>query len=146
MSAIWIENGDIYVSPPDGIKSVVASKIVKQCSKIGTEHPRGSWMHNYELGKKLIKAKTKTFNINKYRIVISPREKGYNYSEEEQYKPHKWKRKIELWKREDEHAYSLIFVSSSLILLRNSLHCCVKIVNSSSEYFSANFLSSIIVL
>jgi len=112
MGAIWIENGDMYVSPPDGIKSAIASKIVKQCSKIGTEHPKGSWMHNYELGKKLIKAKTKTFNINKCRIVISPKEKGYNFSEEEQYKPHRWKRKIELWKREDEHAYSLVFVSS----------------------------------
>lgn len=112
LGATWIESGDMYMSPPEGIRRTVASSVIKRCSKIGTEHPKGSWMHNYELGKKLIKAKTRTFNIRKIRVVISPREKGYKYSEEEQYKPHLWKRKIEIWKRSDENAYSLLFVSS----------------------------------
>ena len=65
-----------------------------------------------ELGKKLIKEKTKKIDIKKYRIVVSPLEKGYNYSEEDQYKPHTWKRKVEFWKRVDDNAYSLLFVFS----------------------------------
>jgi hypothetical protein len=112
MGAVWIENGDFYVSPPNEVSSIVASKIIKKCSVIGTEHPKGSWMHNYELGKKLIKEKTKKIDIKKYRIVVSPLEKGYNYSEEDQYKPHTWKRKVEFWKRVDDNAYSLLFVFS----------------------------------
>jgi hypothetical protein len=61
-----------------------------------------SWEHYYNEGKNAIKARTKEFKFWKYRVVVSPKEKGHKYPTEKQYLPKRFSWKFEWWKQGSE--------------------------------------------
>lgn len=94
----WIEDGEYYTGKrPEGITYSELDKALK--SKHGTAFAVNSWNFHYELGKNAIKARTKEFYFWNYRVVVSPKEKGYNYPVELQYQPKRFGWKFEWWKK-----------------------------------------------
>jgi hypothetical protein len=107
VNASWIEDGEIFINPPESIGWSEAHRMVEAASIAGTYFAIDSWNYHYELGKRAIKARTRSFEFGKWKINIIPQEKGWNSPEHLQYQPHLWKKKIEYWKKtEDGHGYT----------------------------------------
>jgi hypothetical protein len=106
VNASWIEDGEIFINPPENIGWSEAHRMVESASTTGTYYAIDSWNHHYELGKRAIKAGTRSFEIGKWKVNIIPKEKGWDYSEDQRHQPHSWKKKFEYWKKsEDGHGY-----------------------------------------
>jgi hypothetical protein len=107
VNASWIEDGDVFVNPTNGISRWEAHRMLESASITGTTYAIDSWNHHYELGKRAIKDKTRSFEIGNWKVNIIPQEKGWNYSEDQQWQPHSWKKKFEYWKKsEDGHGWT----------------------------------------
>lgn len=100
LGATWIESGELYMSPPDGIAWTVAHDILKKCSNDNDYHAINSWERYYNLGLTAVKRKTKSIRIGRYKIKIIPKTYGYSYSDEKRYMPRRWGWTFEYWKRE----------------------------------------------
>jgi hypothetical protein len=100
----WLEDGDYFTGKrPENITRGELFQALE--GKHGTAYAVGSWNFNYELGKRSIKKRTWKINLRWYKINIIPKEKGWDYPEEERHQPHFWKKKIEIWKKESEYSY-----------------------------------------
>jgi hypothetical protein len=97
----WIEDGEYYTgNRPEGISYTELSNALN--GKHGTAYAVNSWNYHYELGKNAIKARTKEIYFWKYRVVITPKEKGHSFPIEVQYQPRKFGWKFEWWKKGSE--------------------------------------------
>jgi hypothetical protein len=99
LGATWIESGELYMHPPDGVAWTVAHDIMKKCSNDGDYHAIGSWERYYSLGKSAVDRKTKSIKLGKFKVKIIPKTYGYNAGDEKQYMPRKWGWNFEYWKR-----------------------------------------------
>lgn len=108
LRCVWIESGEIFIHPPNGIKWDIAHRVIEKFSVSGLDCALDSWMHHYELGKLQISKRKKTFNIFKFRVEIEPHEKGWKYPEDQRYQPSSWRYKFTFWKKTSDHGYSLI--------------------------------------
>jgi hypothetical protein len=106
VNASWIEDGEIFIDPPENIGWSEAHRMVESASTTGTYYAIDSWNHHYELGKRAVKAKTIKINLGKWKINIIPREKGWNYPEDQRHQPHPWKRRFEYWKKSSDYGYT----------------------------------------
>ena len=111
----WIDDGEIFIHQPNGIKRTVAHDVIKKCSVSGKYYALDSWMHYYESGKDAVKKRKMSFNIFNLKIEIEPKEKGWKYSEEERYYPSKWKYRFRFWKKTSDHSYSLVIPDVQMI-------------------------------
>ena len=98
----WIKDGDLYTHPPAGISFVAASDTIKKCSVSGTTYALDSWGHYYELGKIKKKKRSKDLYFLNWMVIIEPKDKGWNYPEEERYNPSWWRYSINFYKKEKE--------------------------------------------
>jgi hypothetical protein len=106
VNASWIEYGEIFINPPENIGWIEAHRMVEAASTTGTYYAIDSWHHHYELGKRAIKAKRKEWSFGKWKIVMEPKDCGWDAPEHLRHQPHPWKRKFEYWKKEvDGHGY-----------------------------------------
>lgn len=108
LNVSWIEDGDFYMNPPEGIKRFVAEKILTSLAKDGLLTALNSWQHNYDLGKLAIKRWTRKVRIGKRMFVFIPMEKGWDYPEKERHQPSPWKWKMEIWEGNEEMGYTHI--------------------------------------
>jgi hypothetical protein len=115
----WIQDGDCYPKPPEGVSWSEANKRLKEASVSGMEYALNSWNHYYNLGKKKIEDRKKSFRIGKYRIDIKPKEKGYKYPEHKQYMPSTFRWEYQIWKKsENMSGYTSIVPTHRMVL-----HC-----------------------
>jgi len=102
----WIEDGDCYTGkrPKDISYSLLNNSLE---ARFGNSFAVNSWNWHYQRGKDAIKARTREYRFGKYRVVVSPKEKGYKYPTETQYQPRKIGWKFEWWKKgTDEGCWS----------------------------------------
>jgi hypothetical protein len=100
----WIEDGEYYTgNRPEGITYQDLSKALE--SKHGNGFAVNSWNWYYQLGKDAIKKRTREYHFWKYRVVVSPLEKGHNHPTEEQYQPRRFGWKFEWWEKGSEEGY-----------------------------------------
>jgi hypothetical protein len=111
----WINDGEIFIHQPNGIKWTVAHNVIKKCSVSGQYYALDSWMHYYESGKEAIRRRKIRLNIFNRRIEIEPKEKGYKYSEDQRYNPSLWRYKFTFWKKTEDHSYTLIVPDVQMI-------------------------------
>jgi hypothetical protein len=105
MGATWIEDGDIFVDPPHGVKASTAHRAIEGASATGMVYALGSWSHHYN-GMTLEKEKTrKTLEMWKWRVRIF---RKYTIQEDGSYKKEKFSRAFEIWKRDSEGHYTLL--------------------------------------
>ncbi len=97
----WIEDGDIFTHPPKGINYTVASDVIKKCSVSGTPYALDSWQHYYELGKIRKKKRSKDIYIFNWMIKIEPKDKGWDYPEDERYNPSWWRYSISYYRKKN---------------------------------------------
>jgi hypothetical protein len=83
------------------------------------EYALNSWNHYYNLGKKKIEDRKKSFRIGKYRIDIKPKEKGYKYPDHKQYMPSTFRWEYQIWKKSEDMSGYLSIVPTH----RMVLHC-----------------------
>jgi len=94
----WIEDGECYTGKrPEGISYSLLNNSLE--ARFGNPFAVNSWNWHYQLGKDAIKRRTKDYRFGKYRVVVSPKEKGYKYPTEVQYQPRKIGWKFEWWKK-----------------------------------------------
>jgi len=96
----WISDGGIYIDPPEGIKWTVAHRSIEKCSVSGLYYALGSWEHYYNLGKKEKDRRTKKLYIGRWMVRIEPKDKGWDYPEDQRYYPSRWKYKFEFYRKE----------------------------------------------
>jgi hypothetical protein len=115
----WIQDGDCYAKPPEGVSWSEANKRLKEASVSGMEYALNSWNHYYNLGKKKIEERKKSFHIGKYKIDIKPKEKGYKYPDHKQYMPSTFRWEYQIWKKsENMSGYTSIVPTHRMVL-----HC-----------------------
>jgi hypothetical protein len=102
----WIEDGDYYSQKPRGFNYQEWDSLRKEACPSGNYYAIGSWNYYYQTGKDAIKAKTFKIDLYYYKFVFSPKEKGWNYSEEVRHMPNMWKWKIEIWKKSSDYGYT----------------------------------------
>jgi len=128
----WIEDGDYYTGErPEGISYSDVSKALE--SKYGTAHAVNSWNFHYQLGKNAVKARTKDIRFLNWRLVIEPKEYGWDYPEEKRHMPRKIGWKFEWW-RKDGEGYIHIIPDYRMVK-----HCIQKFkTNYNSVLFNAD--------
>ena len=97
----WIQDGDCYAKPPEGVSWSEANKRLKDASVSGMEFALNSWNHYYNLGKKRIEDRKISFTVGKYKIYIKPKEKGYKYPDHKQYMPSTFRWEYQIWKKSE---------------------------------------------
>jgi hypothetical protein len=102
----WIHDGEFFIDPPEGICYAVAKNVLEKASKNNVIFALNSWNYHYELGKRTVKKWTWKVSLGKWKFVFIPREKGWDYVEEERYQPALWRWKMEIWKGSSEHGYT----------------------------------------
>jgi hypothetical protein len=102
LNASWIEGGEIFINPPEGIKWTVAHRTIEKTSVSGMYWALNSWQHHYEGGKKAIARYKFSINLYWYKFDFEPDHKGHKYPIEIQYQPNLWKWKTQIWKRQTE--------------------------------------------
>lgn len=110
LGATWIEDGGLYMSCPEGIEwdtYLRAKKMFDDDLRYGVNSAIGSWEFYYELGKKEIVKRKKTFHIGRYKIDIEPIMIGGD-NVETQYMPHSWKKKFTYWRVSKNETYQHI--------------------------------------
>jgi len=132
LNCSWIEDGEIYINPPEGIKWTVAHRIIERASVSGMYWALNSWNHYYGLGKKKTKKRTIKINLIKWKINIIPKEKGWNYPEDERYNPSWWRYKIEIWKKTGDHSYVNLIPVHTMVIF------CIKKFNRNYKLWKEN--------
>lgn len=115
LGAIWIESGEMYMKPPDGVGWVVAHNIMEKCSKDGNYHAINSWNRHYDLGTKLVEKRTRTLDLGKFKIDFIPKTYGHKYDESKCYMPRRWGWNFQYWRR-SEHGYTSIMPISRMVI------------------------------
>lgn len=123
----WILDGDCYAKPPDGVSWSEANKRLKEASVSGMEFALNSWNHYYNLGKKKIEDRKKSFRIGKYKIDIKPKEKGYKYPDHKQYMPSTFRWRCEIWEASENRNGCY----TSVIPTHRMVSHCIRTFNSS---------------
>jgi hypothetical protein len=123
----WIQDGECYAKPPDGVSWSDANRRLKEASVSGMNYALNSWNHHYNLGKKKIEERKKSFRLGKYRIDIEPKAKGYKYPDHKQYMPSTFRWKYEIWKKSDDvdGCYTSVILTHRMVLY------CIRTFNSS---------------
>jgi hypothetical protein len=122
----WIQDGDCYTKPPEGVSWSDANRRLKEASVSGMEFALNSWNHYYNLGKKKIEERKKSFRIGKYKIDIKPKEKGYKYPDHKQYMPSTFRWEYQIWKKsENMSGYT------SIVPTHRMVSHCIRTFNSS---------------
>jgi len=116
----WIQDGDCYTNPPEGVSWSEANRRLEKASVSGMMFALNSWNHYYNLGKKKIEERKISFRIGKYKIVIKPKEKGYKYPEHKQYMPSTFRWRYEIWKEAENRkgCYTSVIPTHRMVL-----HC-----------------------
>lgn len=117
LNASWIADGECYIKPPEGIKWTTAHRMIEKASVSGMYWALGSWNHYYQKGLNNIKKKTFTIDLRKWKIKVSPLQKGHKHPTETQYEPHLWKREFEYLRREDDRT-TYVYVTPALRMVR----------------------------
>ena len=118
LNFVWIQDGDCYAKPPEGVSWSEANKRLKEASVSGMEYALNSWNHYYNLGKKKIEERKKSFLIGKYKIEIKPKEKGYKYPDHKQYMPSTFRWEYQIWERKRGGLYTSVIPTHRMVL-----HC-----------------------
>jgi hypothetical protein len=71
INCTWIEDGDLFVSPPLDFKWTVAHQVIKKMSVTGRYYAINSWNDDYEELKELEKIHTRRYNICGLTIKVS---------------------------------------------------------------------------
>ena len=106
LRATWIEDGEIYMDPPDGIKNTVAHRIIEKTSVSGMYYALDSWSHSYNKMVKLQKEKTIKIVIGKFRYNLIPKYKTDYDKTPTEYKMYRFRRKIEIWKSDNDKTWT----------------------------------------
>jgi hypothetical protein len=127
----WIENGDFYVL--NRLSEDSWSALIEFTY---TDPSKGyainSWSYHYELGRSLIKSKTRKIKIGKYLVEIKPKAKGYDYPIEEEYQPRRFGWDFEFWKKTDDDNYT------NVTLIYPMVRYCLQSFNSSYKSVKYN--------
>jgi len=125
----WIADGDCFTNPPEGVGCSEANQRLRKLSVSGMEFALNSWNHYYNLGKKKIEERKKTFNIGRYRIEIEPKQKGYKYPEHKQYMPSTFRWRCQIWKKsgDNDHSYTSVTPTHTMVSY------CIRKFNSSHK-------------
>lgn len=101
LGATWIEDGEIYMDTPDGIKITVAHRVIEKMSVSGMYWALDSWNHSYQGMIRDQKAKTFSVKFNKHKFTFVPNFTTDWDKNPTEYtiKPFSWK--IEWWKKDD---------------------------------------------
>lgn len=117
----WIQDGDCYTKPPEGVSSWEANRRLEKASITGMSYALNSWNHYYQLGEKKRAERRRTFTLGKYKIDIEPKEKGYKYPINKQYMPSTFRWKYQLWKESENRGGG--YYTSITPTHRMVLHC-----------------------
>jgi hypothetical protein len=115
-NAAWIEDGDFFMRDVEGreISTWDAREIIEKSSLSGHLFALNSFHHFIEVGKKEIKKLTRSISVGKYKIVFQPREKGWDYPENQRHMPNMWRWKVEYWEKTSEYGYTSIIPTSRM--------------------------------
>jgi len=98
----WIEDGSVFYTIPAGIKY---SEVHRQMDKLtvhGIEDAVNSFNFFMNLGNKEIEKRKRRVELFNYVIDIEPKEKGWNYPEDQRFMPKRFSWKFTYWKRSKE--------------------------------------------
>lgn len=119
LNCSWIDDGEIYIDPPEGISWSIAHRIIEKFSVSGMYWALDSWNHYYHIGKKKTEKRTIKIDLKIWRINIIPKEKGWKFQEYQRYNPSWYKYKIEFWKRGSrEGSYILVMPITRMVIFR----------------------------
>jgi len=104
----WISDGDYFTKRPKDIPYREWEAMRKDIAGTENFHAIGSWNYYYKIGEDAIKAKTFKINLYFYKFVFSPREKGWDYPEDQRHMPNMWKWKVEIWKKSSDYGYTSV--------------------------------------
>jgi len=115
----WIEDGEMYTGARP--KWITYNELRHHLEKkYGTYFAVDSWNFHYELGKQAIKRRTIDLNLYWYRLVFSPKEKGWEYEIEKRHQPDLLKWQIEVWKRgSSNHSWEHVTLIHSTLKFYN---------------------------
>ena len=102
----WISDGDYFTRRPKDIPYREWEAMRKDIAGSENFHAIGSWNYYYQMGKDAIKKKTLKVNLYFYKFVFMPKEKGWDYPEDQRHMPNMWKWKMEIWKRSSDYGYT----------------------------------------
>ena len=102
LGATWIEDGEIYMDPPDGVKTTVAHRVIEKMSVTGMYWALDSWNNSYQGMIRDQKAKTFSVRFFKHKFTFVPKfDTDYDKNPTEYtIKPFSWK--IEWWKKDSD--------------------------------------------
>jgi hypothetical protein len=117
----WLEDGDFFCgTPPEGMNYGDIRDILDRHWKFPTKTLAiNSWNFFYRLGQIETQKRTRSFTIGKYTINFIPREKGYEYPENERYMPRRFSYKTEILKKTSDGCHTLIL--SDYRMVKHSL-------------------------
>lgn len=101
LGATWISDGEIYMDPPDGIKSTVAHRVIEKMSVTGMYWALDSWSNSYQSMIKDQKSKTFSLHLFKHKWDFIPNYDTDYDTEPSSYtvRPFSWK--IQWWKKSE---------------------------------------------
>jgi len=113
----WLEDGDFFCgTPPAGMNFGDIRDILDKHWKFKTKtYAVNSWNFFYQTGQIEIKKRIKIFTIGKYVIKFYPREKGYEYPDNEQYMPSRFAYKMEIMMETGDVCYKYIISDYTMI-------------------------------
>ncbi len=97
MGAVWIESGELFNRPPEGVKNYVSNLILKKFCSDGLTSAKNSWDYHYTKGQIALKKGTRNCRILGYRVEVQP-----TLDRDRNYAPSKWKRKVTVWRKEGD--------------------------------------------
>lgn len=124
LNCTWIEDGGIYIDPPEGVKWTVAHRIIEKSSTTGMYYALDSWEHYYNLGKKKIEKRTLLLNFHFFKVKIFPKDKGWDYPMETRHNPSLFRYKVEYWKRDKANGHYIMVIPISRMVV-----FCIKNFN-----------------
>lgn len=68
LNCTWIDDGEIYISPPGEFKRTIAHQVIKKMSSTGRYYALNSWNDDYEELKELEVINTRRFRIGNFVI------------------------------------------------------------------------------
>lgn len=122
LNATWLQDGELFMNPPDGISWSQAHNTLESLSSNGTGYALNSFTHYMEEGRAKVKKFTKSIKIFKYKITFYPAELGWKYPMNKQFLPNFFHWKVEYWRESrDGLGYTSIYPDYRMIK-----HCIRK--------------------